>query len=267
MAWLPVAISVIASDTSAITLLGNPGYSFANDIKLILYIFAYAVAAWLVIFIFLPFYCRLKLYTAYEYLERRFDVRVRCIASGLFLFIRGAHVAIAMYAPAIVLTLVSGLPLRRSILVMGIVATLYTAMGGIRAVIWTDVMQFSIVMTGVVFTFFLTMGRVSGGMASIWRIGSQYGKWRLWDFSFSPYSSTTFWAMLVGGSVLALATMGTDQAVLQRYFTAKSEQECSRSLKAYSIILIPYNFGLDFYGRFPFRLLSPASGVGQGNAF
>ena len=252
MGWLPVAISVVASDTSAITLLGNPGYAFADDIKLILYIFAYTVAAWLVIIIFLPFYCRLKLYTAYEYLEQRFDVRVRCIASALFLLMRSAHVSIAMYAPAIVLTLVSHMPLHTSIVLMGIIATLYTAMGGIRAVIWTDFMQFCIVLMGVIFTFFLTINRVNGGLAAISQIGSQYGKWRLWDFSLDPASSTTFWAMFVGGTVMALATLGTDQAVLQRYFTAKSEQECSRSLKAYSIILIPYNFALVFMGVFLF---------------
>jgi sodium-coupled monocarboxylate transporter 8/12 len=252
MAWLPVAISVIASDTSAITLLGNPGYAYVDDIKLILYILAYTVAAWLVIVIFLPFYCRLNFYTAYEYLEGRFDVRVRCIASGLFLLIRGAHVSIAMYAPAIVLTLVSRMPLPGSILLMGIIATLYTTMGGIRAVIWTDVMQFCIVLAGVVFTFFLTIKRVHGGIPAILQIGSQYGKWQLWDFSLNLTSSTTFWAMFLGGIVLALATVGTDQAVLQRYFTAKSAQECSRSLKAYSIILIPYNLALVLMGVFLF---------------
>lgn len=252
MGWLPVSISVIASDTSAITLLGNPGYAYSKDIKFIFYILGYSAAAWIVIAIFLPFYCRLKLYTAYEYLEQRFDVRVRCIASALFLLIRGAHVSITMYAPALVLTLVSHMPLHMSILFMGIIATLYTAMGGIRAVIWTDVIQFCIVLGGVVFTFVLTISRVSGGLAAVSQIGVQYGKWKLWDFSFNPASSSTFWAMFVGGTVMAVATLGTDQAVLQRYFTAKSEQECRRSLKAYSIILIPYNFALVFLGVFLF---------------
>lgn len=252
MSWLPVTISVVASDASAITLLGSPGYAYAYDIKLIFYILGYTVAAWLVIVIFLPFYCRLKLYTAYEYLEQRFDLRVRCIASALFLFICGAHVSIAMYAPALVLTLVSHMPLHASILFMGIVVTLYTTMGGIRAVIWTDVMQFCIVVTGIIFTFFFTISRVNGGLAAISQIGAQYGKWRLWDFSLNPASSTTFWAMFVGGTFLALATTGTDQAVLQRYFTAKSEQECRRSLMAYSIILIPFNCALLFIGVFLF---------------
>jgi SSS family transporter len=250
--WLPVAISVIAADTSAITLLGNPGYAYEHDMTLMLYEFAYSVAAWLVILIFLPFYCRLKLYTAYEYLEQRFDVRVRWIASALFLIIRGSHVAIAMYAPAIVVTVFTGIPLHTTVLLMGVVATLYTTMGGIRAVIWTDVMQFVIVATGIVFTFFITITRVHGGLGTILQIGSEYGKWHTFDFSFSLTSSSTFWAMFVGGTVLALGTIGTDQAVLQRYFTAKSEKECSRSLKTYSIILLPFNFGLIILGVFLF---------------
>lgn len=262
--WLPVAISVLAADTSAITLLGNPGYAYEHDITLVLYELGYVVTAWLVILIFLPFYCRLKLYTAYEYLEQRFDVRVRWIASALFLIIRGSHVAIAMYAPAIVLTLFTGIPLHTSILLMGIVATLYTTMGGIRAVIWTDVLQFLIVITGIFFTFFFTITRVHGGLGAILRIGSEYGKWHTFDFSFNLTSSTTFWAMFVGGTVLALATMGTDQAVLQRYFTAKSEEECSRSLKAYSIILIPYNFALIIMGVFLFVFYHQNPGLAKG---
>jgi SSS family transporter len=252
ISWLPVAISVIAADTSAITLLGSPGYAYEHNTTLFLYELGYPVAAWLVILIFLPFYCRLKLYTAYEYLEKRFDVRVRWITSALFLIIRGSHVAIAMYAPAIVLTLFTRIPLHTSILLMGIVATFYTTLGGIRAVIWTDVMQFAIVATGIAFTFFLTITRVYGGLGAIGRIGSEYGKWHTFDFSLSLTSDSTFWAMFVGGTVLALATIGTDQAVLQRYFTAKSEAECRRSLKAYSIILIPFNFAMIILGVFLF---------------
>ena len=106
MSWLPVAISVIAADTSVVTILGNPGYAYDRDLRLVFYVLAYSVAAWLVIPIFLPFYCRLNMYTAYEYLEQRFDVRVRIITSALFLFIRGAHVSIAIYAPAIILSLI-----------------------------------------------------------------------------------------------------------------------------------------------------------------
>ena len=250
--WLPIAISVIAADTSAVTLLGNPGYAYDHDISIMLYEFAYSVAAWLVILIFLPVYSRLNLYTAYEYLERRFDVRVRWITSALFLFIRGAHVAIAMYAPALVLALFTGMNLKVGILLMGIVATFYTTLGGIRAVIWTDVMQFSIVVIGIIFAFCLTIKQINGGLATIWQVGSQYGKWHVFDFSLNYKSDTSFWALFVGGTVLALATVGTDQAVLQRYFTAKSEKECARSLKVYSVMLIPFNFALILLGVFFF---------------
>lgn len=248
MSWLPVAISIIASDTSAITLLGNPGYSYQSDIRLILYILGYSAAAWLVIWIFMPFYCRLKMVTAYEYLERRFDVRVRSLTSILFLFIRGSHVAIAMYAPCLILTLATGIPLGKCILMMGVFTTLYTTMGGIRAVIWTDVVQFSVVMVGIAFAFLAGLTQIDGGFGEMMRIGVDAGKFKLFDFSLDPTSSVNFWAMFIGGTTLALATMGTDQAVLQRFFTAKSEAECKRSLKAFSVIILPFQIVLLLLG-------------------
>lgn len=248
MSWLPVAISIIASDTSAITLLGNPGYSYQTDIRLFLCVLGYSAAAWLVIWIFVPFYCRLNMVTAYEYLEKRFDVSVRSLASILFLLIRGSHVAIAMYAPCLILTLVTGIPLGKCILLMGVFTTLYTAMGGIRAVIWTDVVQFSVVMIGIAFAFGAGVTQIDGGFGEVVRIGTEAGKFRLFDFSFDPSSSVNFWAMFVGGTSLALATMGTDQAVLQRFFTAKSEAECKRSLKAFSIIILPFQIVLLLLG-------------------
>ena len=252
MSWLPVAISVIAADTSVVTILGNPGYAYDRDLRLVFYVLAYSVAAWLVIPIFLPFYCRLNMYTAYEYLEQRFDVRVRIITSALFLFIRGAHVSIAIYAPAIILSLISGIPLYTAVLLMGVFTTIYTTLGGIRAVIWTDVIQFSIVALGILTTFILTINTVEGGLPAISQIGSEFGKWRLFDFSFDITSDHSFWAMFVGGIILAVATMGTDQAILQRYFTAQSERECSRSLKFFSVLLIPYNCLLILIGVFLF---------------
>src|SRR5580704_4341479 len=219
--WLPVSISVIAADTSALTLLGNPGYTYANDFRFIFYILAYTVAAWLVIFIFLPFYCRLGIYTAYEYLEKRFDVRVRCCMSALFLLIRGGHVALATYAAALALGLMTKMSLATCIILMGGFATLYTALGGIRAVIWTDVIQFTIVAIGISLIFFTTVHSISGGISEVWQVGREYGKWRVLDFSFNPTSTTSFWPVFVGGCFLTLATLGTDQAVLQRYFSAK----------------------------------------------
>jgi solute:Na+ symporter, SSS family len=248
MSWLPVAISIIASDTSAITLLGNPGYSYQSDIRLILYVLGYSAAAWLVIWIFIPFYCRLNMVTAYEYLEKRFDVRVRSLTSILFLFIRGSHVSIAMYAPCLILTLVSGVPLGKCILLMGIFTTLYTTLGGIRAVIWNDVIQFSVVMTGIALAFAVGTTQVDGGLGEVMRIGADAGKFKLFDFSLDPASSVNFWAMFIGGTSLALATMGTDQAVLQRFFTAKSEAECKRSLKAFSVIVVPFQVVLLLLG-------------------
>jgi SSS family transporter len=135
---------------------------------------------------------------------------------------------------------------------MGVATTMYTTLGGIRAVIWNDVIQFTIVMSGIFTTCILTINTVDGGLPAVMRIGNEFNKWRLFDFSFDITSDHTFWAMFVGGVIMAVATMGTDQAVLQRYFTAKSEQECSRSVKVFSFLLIPYNAILLLIGVFLF---------------
>ena len=252
MSWLPVSISILASDTSAITILGNPGYAFARDLSIFWYAASYSVAAWLIIAIFLPFYCRLRLYSAYEYLERRFDVRVRTLTSFLFLFVRGAHVAIAIYAPATLLSQITGLSKPGAILLMGCITVAYTTLGGIRAVIWTDVLQFSIVFGGIAVVFFETTARVQGGLAAVWQIGAEAGKWRIVDLSPGLNVETALWPTLLGGTVMALATLGTDQAVLQRYFTAKAESECARSLRAVSVLVLPTNLVLLALGVFLF---------------
>lgn len=250
MTWLPVAISIIASDTSAITLLGTPGYTYApkQDFRLVFNTFAYCAAAWLVIWIFLPFYCRLRMVTAYEYLEKRFDVKVRSLTSFLFLLIRGSHVAIAMYAPALLVAAVTGFRVSECILVIGAFTTLYTTLGGIRAVVWTDVVQFTVVVLGISFVFGAGITQIDGGFAEAMQIGKKAGKFNVWDFSLDLTSEYTFWAMFFGCMIGALATMGTDQAVLQRFFTAKSEAECRRSLQAYSIITIPFQLVLLLLG-------------------
>jgi len=239
MPWFAVGISLVAADLSAITVMGVPAWSYKHNIELLLLSVGYPLMAPLVIYIFVPFYSKLNLYTAYEYLERRFSVAVRIVASFIFQILRGMHVAIVIYAPSLVINLVTGLPIWQCILFMGGFTTFYTALGGMKAVIWTDVIQFSVVSSGIFLIFLKAFGSLDGGIAKAYQIAREAGKLHLFNLSTDPSQLTSVWACLLGGFVLAMAPVTTDQAILQRLFTTKSTKECRRSIIVQSMIIIP----------------------------
>ena len=144
MGFLPVAISLVAADLSAISYMGIPAWGYGHNLELFLQTVVFLMVVPIVMYLFLPFYSRFQFYTGYEYLEKRFDLKTRLLGSALFLLTRGGHVAIVIYAPSMVLSLLTGVSLWACILVMGTFTTLYTTLGGMKAVIWTDVMQFTI---------------------------------------------------------------------------------------------------------------------------
>jgi SSS family transporter len=202
-------------------------------------IFPYLVAVPIVIWVFLPIYSKGNLYTAYQYLEQRFDLRVRLLTSLFFLVIRGAHVAIIIYAPALVVSELMGVPIKFSILMMGLLTAFYTSLGGIKSVIWTDAIQVGMVCLGFTVVAISALTNVTGGMASVWSIGQAHGKFELFDFSFNLDKVDNFWAVMIGSTVLAVQAMSTDQAILQKYFTTKSKRETSKSLLFYGAVSIP----------------------------
>ena len=167
MSWLPVGISIIAADLSAITVMGTPAWAYSHNLELMWNSVGYLIAAPVVILVFVPFYSRLNLYTAYEYLERRFDLKVRLFTSLLFLVLRCMHVSVVIYAPSLMFHLLTGFPVWKCIVFMGAFTTIYTTLGGIRAVIWTDVIQFSAVMTGVILIFCVSLGSCSRPFGSL----------------------------------------------------------------------------------------------------
>ena len=248
MSWLPVGISIIAVDLSAITVMGNPAWSYQHNLEIIWQAFGYLIVAPVVILVFVPFYTRLNLYTAYEYLEKRFNLNVRLVTSILFQILRCAHVAIALYAPSLIIAFVTGRPDWQCILFMGAVTILYTTLGGMKAVIWTSVIQFCTVVTGILLISYVAVSHVSGGMATVYKTALEAGRLKLFDFSFDPKDLTSFWACIIGGSLLSIAPMTTDQAILQRYFTTKSYQDCKQSIILQSILTIPIQLLLFFAG-------------------
>jgi SSS family transporter len=248
MKALPVAISLVAADMSAITYMGTPAWSFSNNLELFWVTVSYLLAAPVVMYVFLPFYMKLRLYTGYEYLERRFDLKTRLVTSGLFLLMRASHVAIAIYAPSIVLSILTGLPLYMSVLVMGVFTTVYTTLGGMKAVIWTDVMQFTILVSGMLAVSWLALSRVPGGIETVYHVASAAGRTHFWNFSFDPRELTAFWPAVLGGGTMVLATLGTDQAYLQRYFSTKSLREGRRAVLTDALVILPVAFLLYLLG-------------------
>ncbi len=192
----------------------------------------------IVICFLVPFYHRLNFSTAYEYLEWRFDVRVRTVTSFLFLILRGFYMGIVIYAPSLELSTVAGLPLYESILLMGLFTTVYTTLGGMRAVIWTDFIQFSMVVLGMAAVISVAYSQIGGGWSEIWRTAHALGKTKLFDFTLSLNREFTFWAVLIGSGFFILNTFTTDQIIVQRYMTARSEAECKKALLFQTILQV-----------------------------
>jgi sodium-coupled monocarboxylate transporter 8/12 len=262
MRVIPVAISLVAADMSGSTVMGTPAWGYAHNLQLFLGTTTYLLAAPIVMFVFLPFYSRFKFYTGYQYLERRFDLKVRLLGSTLFLLTRGAHVAIVISVPSMVLSLLTGLPLTGCVLLMGLLTTVYTTLGGMKAVIWTDVLQFSILLSGVSAVFWVCISRVPGGLPTVYHVAADAGKFHMLNFSMNPRELTSAWAMIGGMGTLILSTLGTDQACLQRYFTTRSLREGRKSVLLDALIIVPVvsllymlGFALFAYYRFhPGRL-------------
>jgi SSS family transporter len=257
MKAVPVAISLVAADMSAISYMGSAAWTYQHNMELALGSLAYFFVAPIVMFAFLPFYARYRLYTAYEYLEKRFDLKTRLLGSAIFLLIHSSHVAIVIYAPSLVLSLITELPLGACVLIMGLSTTLYTTLGGMKAVIWTDVMQFSILITGIIAVAGMSVKHVPGALPAIWHVASTAGRLHMFNFSTNLTQVTTFWAVVIGGGVMTLSTLGTDQAYLQRYFTTGSLKEGQRSILLDGIVnvfvsMLLYSLGPILYAYYHF---------------
>lgn len=242
MSWLPVGISIVAADLSAITLMGVPGWAFRYDLQLTWTYYGTLLAAGPMIWIFVPFYSGLQLYTAYEYLERRFNVAVRLLASALFQFLRLVHVAVALYGPSLALNLVTGLPVAQCVLLIGAITTVYTSFGGVKAVIWTDVIQFVTICSGIGLMFWAALHQIDGGIPAVTTLARDAGRLKIWDPTLNPTEELAFWPCLLGGAILSLSGLSTDQALLQRLFTTKSRRDATQSIIANAVLTVPLLF-------------------------
>lgn len=251
MNYIVVAISVIAALFSGITYLGAPSEVYAHDLSFILISFSFLVATPVTTLIFLPFFYQARFYTAYQYLEERFSVGIRTLSSALFIIRVLLWLALATYAPALALEQVTGLPLWFTLLSTGILTTFYTTLGGMKAVIWTDVMQFIVLFGGQLIILAVAVAHVPGGVHGVIATGHAGGKLVL-NLSLDPHVRVTLWGLLLGGAFMNLVQMATDQVSVQRYMTATSMKEAQRSLWLKLILIIPvsaifYLSGLALY--------------------
>jgi len=228
--WIIVAVSVLAALFSGITYLGAPAETYGYDLTYVWVLASFFIATPITTLVFLPFFRNLNLYTAYEYLDRRFDLRVHRTVSLLYITRICGHLGLAIYAPALAIMAITNWPLELSVACTGMAATLYTALGGMKAVIWTDTLQFLILCGGIVAVLVCAIVAVPGGAPAVWEIASEAGKTRFLRFDLDPTVRMTVWNAVLGGVSINLIQMVTDQISVQRYLTAPSLRDSQRAL-------------------------------------
>ena len=242
--WWTIGLSVMATQASAITFLSTPGQAFHDGMGFVQFYFGLPLAVVIICLFFIPIYHRLKVYTAYEFLEERFDLRTRTLTAILFLVQRGLAAGITIYAPAIILSVVLGWNLKILILLIGCVVISYTLIGGTRAVNVTQKQQMFIIFLGMItaFIFIINSFPAEVGFIKALTIAGATGKLEVIDFSFDPNSRYTFWSGITGGLFLALSYFGTDQSQVQRYLSGKSLKESQLGLIMNGFLKVPMQF-------------------------
>ena len=242
--WWTVGLSVMATQASAITFLSTPGQAFHDGMGFVQFYFGLPFAMLIICLFFIPVYHRLNVYTAYEFLEKRFDLKVRTLTALLFLIQRGLAAGITIYAPAIILSVVLGWDLKVLVLLVGSLVITYTMIGGTKAVNVTQKQQMFIIFLGMFLAFGFIIKRFPEGIGfhEAFQIAGKAGKLNVLDFSFNLNSRYTFWSGLTGGFFLALSYFGTDQSQVQRYLSGKSLKESQMGLVMNGVLKIPMQF-------------------------
>jgi len=242
--WWTVGLSVMATQASAITFMSTPGQAFHDGMGFVQFYFGLPIAMVIICFTFIPIYYKLKVYTAYEYLEQRFDLKTRILTSSLFLIQRGLGAGITIYAPAIILSTILGWNLNLLNVMLGSLVVVYTISGGTRAVNVTQKQQMFIIFLGMFIAFFTTIHYLPDNITfeNALRISGKAEKLNMLDFSFNLESRYTFWSGITGGLFLALAYFGTDQSQVQRYLGGKSVRESQLGLIFNGLMKVPMQF-------------------------
>ena len=248
--WATIGLSVMATQASAITFLSTPGQAYHDGMGFVQFYFGLPLAMVVIILVFIPLYDRLKVQTAYEFLENRFNAKTRTLTAVLFLVQRGLSAGITIYAPAIILSAVLGWPLKVLVVVIGGLVILYTVSGGTKAVNVTHKQQMFVIMGGMFVAFYVIVSSLPAqvSFADALSIADQSGKLDVLDFNVDPNNRYTFWSGITGGFFLALSYFGTDQSQVQRYLSGKSMRESQLGLAFNGVFKIPMQFFILFVG-------------------
>jgi len=242
--WWTIGLSVMATQASAITFLSTPGQAFDDGMRFVQFYFGLPLAMIVLCYTFIPIYHKLKVYTAYEFLESRFDLKTRSLAAILFLIQRGLGAGITIYAPAIILSTILGWNLRMTTVIIGVLVIIYTVAGGTKAVNVTQKFQMGIIFLGMFIVFGLLLSYLPDGIGFVdsLKVAGSTGKMNVVDFSIDFDSRYTFWSGITGGFFIALAYFGTDQSQVQRYLSGSSVRESRMGMIFNGMLKVPMQF-------------------------
>jgi solute:Na+ symporter, SSS family len=231
--WWALAFSIVATETSTLTIIGTPAISYGGNMTFLQLVFGYLIGRVLIVLLFLPGYFRGEFLTAYALIEKRFGARARAVAATTFLVTRAVAEGVRVSAIALVVSVVLGTSEHLAVLVVIALTVLYTLEGGMKAVIWTDVAQLLLYLTGSAVTFWVLLHRIPGGWSEVTQVAAVAGhKLQVFDFSFHWATKYTFWSGLIGGAFLTMASHGTDQTIVQRLLAARDQRDSRRALLA-----------------------------------
>jgi len=228
--WWGICFTIVATETSTLTFIGIPAAAYAGNMTFLQLALGYIIGRLLVSLIFIPAYFRGELFTSYELLQRRFGPRVKDLAAGIFLITRTIADGVRLFATALVISIVTQVPVPLTIVVIGAAMIVYTTRGGVAAVIWTDVVQMFVYIAGALVVFFALLNLIPGGWGDVWQAGQAAGKFRIIDLGVDPKVTYTLWAGILGGVALTLATHGTDQFLVQRLLSARNARAAQAGL-------------------------------------
>jgi SSS family transporter len=245
--WWAISLSIVAAETSTLTIISVPGIAYEKDFRFLQLVIGYLIGRVLICVLLIPHYFRGDLVTAYQLIERRFGQKLRSLTAGLFLITRAAAEGVRVFAVAIVV----GIALHgllggfsdfgrdvAAIAIVSILTLIYTFNGGMAAVIWTDVVQLAVYVTGTLVGLFTILHLVPGGWSTVYSVASVAGKFRVFDFSWNFYATYTFWSGVIGGAFLTTASHGTDQLIVQRLLSSRSAAQAKLALLASGVIVM-----------------------------
>lgn len=237
--WWALAFSIVATETSTLTIIGTPAIAYSGNMTFLQLVFGYLLGRVLITIFFLPGYFRGEYLTAYALIEKRFGSRMRSVAGVTFLTTRTLAEGVRVSAIALVVSVALGTSERLAVFIVIALTVLYTFEGGMKAVIWTDVAQFLLYLTGSLFTLGLLLHRIPGGWMELSQVAAANGnKLQVLDFSWNLATKYTFWSGVIGGAFLTMASHGTDQTIVQRLLAARDQRDSRRALLASGVIVL-----------------------------